>query len=230
MRPSSLPVLLQVNNVWDSRLITCDPLLKRAGWQQEVGSGQHGGESGQQAPFSWLFELWQNHTSLYVTVCPHFSFWSHSWSNLVCSRWCVYFCVGLWHGAAWNILIVTFLLSDSCFCVVFFACSDASVPTPDALLILEVRVILTWSSFNWQIERISLTTSLSSHSTLLYLTQWVELSCHLRGKPANSVSFSHSQVQMHLRKLFLSSSLGLPPSLVLFQVRKVLFSGPQTPT
>lgn len=116
------------------------------------------------------------------------------------------------------------------FLCCFFACSDASVPTPDALLILEVRVILTWSSFNWQIERISLTTSLSSQSTLLYLTQWVELSCHLRGKLANSVSFSHSQVQMHLRKLFLSSSLGLPPSLVLFQVRKVLFSGPQTPT
>ena len=29
---------------------------------------------------------------------------------------------------------------------------------------------LTWSSFNWQIEWISLTTSIGSHGTLLYLT------------------------------------------------------------
>lgn len=63
--------------------------------------------------------------------------------------------------------------------------------------------------FNWQIEWISLTTGLSSHGTRLYLAQWVEFTCHLRGQPANSVSLSLSlsQVQMHSHKCFLSSSL-----------------------
>lgn len=78
-------------------------------------------------------------------------------------------------------------------------------------------------------EWISLTTSLSSHGTLLYLTQWVELACHLRGQPAKSVSLtlSRSHIQTHLRKLFLSSSIWFPPSLslslVLFLVQRILF-------
>lgn len=75
-----------------------------------------------------------------------------------------------------------FCFVDSCF-----ARFDASVPTADPLLILEVRVILTWSSFNWQIERISLTTSLGSHSTLLHLTQWVEHTCHLCGQSPSTI-------------------------------------------
>lgn len=170
-------------------------------------------------PFSWLTDHW-NHSSLYVIVCLHFSLRSHC-LNLVCYSRCVCLCVclfhrNLWYSSVWSILIV--LCSGEgvlIFCLVLFlscfARSDASAPTPDVLLILEVRVILTRSSFNWQIEWISLTTSLS-HGTLLYLTRWVELTCHLRGLPANSLSasFSHSLTQIHLRKLFLSSSLCLP--------------------
>ena len=222
MRPSGLPVLLEVNNVWDSSLITCDPLLKLARWRQGPGSGQHGGrvDSGLLSLTCWpLICMW--------FVFLHFSFWAQCWGNLVChSRWQSLFmplplsqefvmwlcaehtdCVMLWRQCWFSVV-----LSDSLF-LSCFAHSDASVPSPDALLTFEVRVILTWRSFNWQIEWISLTTSLSSHGTLLYLTQWVELTCHLCGQPANSdsVSFSHPQVQLCLHKLYLSSSLCIPP-------------------
>lgn len=86
------------------------------------------------------------------------------WTSFVTVCLCVcLFHKNLWYGAVWRLWQVTvdfpFLLNDSCF-----AHSDASVPTPDALLILEVRVILIWSSFNWQIEWISLTTSLRHSS------------------------------------------------------------------
>lgn len=54
-RASGLPVLLEVNNVWDGSLITCDPLLKQASWQQEPGSGQRR-DKVDSGSFFWLTE------------------------------------------------------------------------------------------------------------------------------------------------------------------------------
>lgn len=83
------------------------------------------------------------------------------------------------------------------------------------LFIFKVGVILTRISFNWQIEWISLTTSLRSHSTHLYLTQWVESACHLRGQSANNVSYTLTNC------FFLSVLPALPLLLLLMHFLKL---------
>lgn len=182
--------------------------------------------------FLWLIEHWPNHSKpvcYYMSISLsqgtkfiYFSFYNTGLHNKVQVVVAIVR-VGLFvrlplsqESVTWGCVahIDCVMLWWECveFPVLFLSCfarSDASVPTPDALLILEVRVILTWSSFNWQIEWISLTTSLSSHSALLHLTQWVELTCHLGWQLANprlSVSFffSHSQIQIFLIFLPLS--------------------------
>lgn len=215
MRASGLPVLLKVNNVWDSSLITWDPLLKRAGLQQEPGSGQQGGKVGSRPLFlihwAWL--------KLFKPVCHCMSTTQSLFelslfvrlplsqrSLIIVLRRAYWLCYVVVRECWFSVLHerLVFVL----FCLFRCQCTHSGCVAYSG-----GQSNLTWSSFNWQIEWISLTTSIGSHGTLLYLTQWEELTCHLRGLQANSVSFFHSQTLIHLRKLFLSSSLCLPPPM-----------------
>lgn len=178
--------------------------------------------SRRQAPCSDLL-------SLCVIIRLLFPLWTRCWLSLLSYSRCVCLCVCPFHRNSWDKTVQCTLIVLRCgqgvliFRVVewslFLSCLahwDASVPT--------------WHSFNWQIEWISLTTSLGSHGTALYLTQWVELTCRSRGQPANSVSLP---LFLTLKHRYTSANcffLPLSPSLSLslpcfFRVCTFLFSG-----